>query len=357
MTSVMSAGSTTSPGAGSTHSRWLDILRPRRSVHVINPFWDARGGSELRAVSLYNELKESCSVRLWTEFRADPALARVYPIDRIAVPRLRFPMRGTFVFVGVYTHPGRWLYLTRPRRVIVIYNTPDPKLLSQLLKILARRLARPVEIVYASEAQKLSVAYPGVVQASPIDLELFTPGERGASTGKGGEFTVGRLSRDIPEKHHHLDSAFYQRLAETGVRVQIMGGTCLATQPSSEGWDHGRVELLPVGWMAPNRFLSGLDCFFYRTAEHWNEPFGRVVMEAMACGLPVVCSNRGGYVEVIEHGRNGFLFDTELEAFETIQRLRSDAPLRRAVGRAARETVESLYSPMRRHETVNYYLR
>jgi glycosyltransferase involved in cell wall biosynthesis len=356
MTSAMSAGNTGSEVV-SRHFSWLDILRPLRSVHVINPFWNARGGSELRAVSLYNELKGSCLVRLWTEYLPDPALAREYPIQRISRRRLRFPMLGTLVFVGVYAHPGRWIRLSRPRRMIVIYNTPDPELLTQLLDSLRPCLTRPVEVVYASEALKRSVTYPGVVQASPIDLHLFRPGERAGSTGGGSEFIVGRLSRDIPEKHHHLDGAFYQRLAETGVRVQIMGGTCLATEPRPEDGDHGRIELLPVGSIAPDHFLRGLDCFFYRTAEHWNEPFGRVVMEAMACGLPVVCANRGGYVEVIENGWNGFLFDTEVEAFETIQRLRSDASLRRAVGRAARETVESLYSPLRRHETVNYYLR
>jgi glycosyltransferase involved in cell wall biosynthesis len=356
MTSIMSAPNTTS-AAGSRRSRWLDLLRPFLPVHVINPFWDARGGSELRAVSLYNELKGSCSVRLWTEYRPHPTLAREYPIQRISTRRLHYPMLGTLVFVGVYAHPRRWIYRSHPRRMIVVYNTPDPDLLGQVLDILASRLVRPVEVVYASEALKLSVPYPGVVQPSPIDLELFTPAERGASTEQGGEFIVGRLSRDIPEKHHHLDGAFYRRLAATGIRVQIMGGTCLASEPSPESWNHGPIELLPVGSMAPHRFLRSLDCFFYRTAEHWNEPFGRVVMEAMACGLPVVCCNRGGYVEVIENGRNGFLFDTEVEAFETIQRLRSDAWLRRAVGRAARETVESLYSRLRRHETVNYYLR
>jgi glycosyltransferase involved in cell wall biosynthesis len=334
----------------------MDILRPVLPVHVINPFWDARGGSELRAVSLYNELKASRSVRLWTEYRPDPALAREYPIQRISERRLHFPLLGTLVFVGVYAQPRRWIHRSHPRRMIVIYNTPDPELLSQVLDSLAPRLARPVEVVYASEALKRSVPYPGIVQPSPIDLELFTPGEGSASKGGGDEFIVGRLSRDIPEKHHHLDGPFYRRLADTGIRVQIMGGTCLG-EFSPESRDHGRIELLPVGWLAPQRFLCGLDCFFYRTAEHWNEPFGRVVMEAMACGLPVVCANRGGYVEVIEDGRNGFLFDTEAEAFETIQRLRRDDSLRRVVGRAARETVESLYSPVRRRETVKYYLR
>jgi glycosyltransferase involved in cell wall biosynthesis len=80
-------------------------------------------------------------------------------------------------------------------------------------------------------------------------------------------------------------------------------------------------------------------------------------MEAMACGLPVVCRNRGGYVEVIENGRNGFLFETDSEAFAIIQRLRENRVLGRAIGAAARETIEGLYSPARRRDTVDYYLR
>jgi glycosyltransferase involved in cell wall biosynthesis len=342
------------------HSSWpaLAALRRFRSVHLINPLWNATGGSELRTVALFDELKESCSVRLWTEYSADPALKRTYPVRRIVLRRLSFPKTGTFVFVGVYRRPRRWIHLTRPRRVIVIYNTPDPDLLSDMLAILAPRVSRPVEIVYASEALKRSVGYPGVVQASPVDLEMFRPAEQSRARGDGADFVVGRLSRDVPEKHHHRDGAFYQQLAAAGVRVRVMGGTCLA-QVSSVGWDHDgrRIEILPVGAAEPNLFLRELDCFFYRTADHWTEPFGRVVMEAMACGLPVVCRNRGGYAEVIEHGRNGFLFESDAEAFEIIQRLRQDLALRKAVGRAARETVERLYSPLQRRETIDYYTR
>jgi glycosyltransferase involved in cell wall biosynthesis len=334
------------------------MLDPFRSVHLINPLWNATGGSELRTVTLYEELKRSCSVRLWTEYQPDPMLAQKYPIDRIAGRRLRFPKIGTFVFVGAYARPHRWIYLTRPRRVIIVYNTPDPERLRELLRILAPRLARPVEVVYASEAVRLSIGYPGVVQPSPIDLEVFIPSAAGCAGGKDADFIVGRLSRDIPEKHHALDGAFYRRLAGAGIRVRIMGGSCLSAG-LPHGWeaDGGRIEIVPVGALEPRRFLQGLDCFFYRTAEHWTEPFGRVVMEAMACGLPVVCCNRGGYVEVIENGRNGFLFETDSEAFEIIQRLRENRVLGRAIGAAARETIEGLYSPARRRDTVDYYLR
>lgn len=39
------------------------------------------------------------------------------------------------------------------------------------------------------------------------------------------------------------------------------------------------------------------------------EPFGRVVIEAMACGRPVIGSNDGGIPEIIEHGKTGYLVD------------------------------------------------
>lgn len=38
-----------------------------------------------------------------------------------------------------------------------------------------------------------------------------------------------------------------------------------------------------------------------------NEPFGRVIVEAMACGVPVVACNRGGPAEIMEQGGQGFL--------------------------------------------------
>ena len=47
----------------------------------------------------------------------------------------------------------------------------------------------------------------------------------------------------------------------------------------------------------------------------WDEPFGMAVIEALACGTPVVAMNRGAMPEIIEHGKNGFLANNE-EEFE-----------------------------------------
>jgi glycosyltransferase involved in cell wall biosynthesis len=46
----------------------------------------------------------------------------------------------------------------------------------------------------------------------------------------------------------------------------------------------------------------------------WPEPFGLVMIEAMACGTPVLAFNRGSAAEIIEPGITGFLVDTVEEA-------------------------------------------
>lgn len=53
----------------------------------------------------------------------------------------------------------------------------------------------------------------------------------------------------------------------------------------------------------------------------WDEPFGMAVIEALACGTPVVAMRKGAMPEIIEHGVNGFLADTEEEFAEYMQRV------------------------------------
>lgn len=53
----------------------------------------------------------------------------------------------------------------------------------------------------------------------------------------------------------------------------------------------------------------------------WEEPFGMAVIEALACGTPVVAMRRGAMPEIIEHGVNGFLADSEEEFAEYMQRV------------------------------------
>jgi glycosyltransferase involved in cell wall biosynthesis len=76
------------------------------------------------------------------------------------------------------------------------------------------------------------------------------------------------------------------------------------------------------------------------------EPFGRVVIEAMACGRPVVASRDGGIPEIIEHGRTGFL--AEVGDYAGFARLALDVLQDRArweaVSQAASDEVRRRFS-------------
>jgi len=76
------------------------------------------------------------------------------------------------------------------------------------------------------------------------------------------------------------------------------------------------------------------------------ELFGIVMLEAMACGVPVVATRFGGPAEVITHGENGFLVDpTDTEELaRAIEVLVCDPELRREMGHRARRIVEERYS-------------
>ena len=53
----------------------------------------------------------------------------------------------------------------------------------------------------------------------------------------------------------------------------------------------------------------------------WSEPFGLVMIEAMACGTPVVAYNRGSVAEIVDDGKTGFVVEDEISAVAAVGRL------------------------------------
>ena len=53
----------------------------------------------------------------------------------------------------------------------------------------------------------------------------------------------------------------------------------------------------------------------------WPEPFGLVMIEAMACGTPVIAFNRGSVPEIIDEGLTGFVVEDVISAAGVIKRL------------------------------------
>lgn len=322
------------------------MLSPRK-IAIVSTFSNACGGSEGRAVQLYRLLSPRAPVELWTEREPDPRLAQSWPIRRVDDSRGDHPRGADIVFVGAPRF-GRWVRRAAARRITLIYNSDTPRRLQRRLRKLRDVPKEDLRLVFASERLAASVPYPGTVQLSPIDLERFRPAPRGWP-----ELRVGRLSRDVRYKHGESDPALYARLARSGVRVRVQGGTCLAGELRGvEG-----VELLPACPRSPEAFLQGLDLFLYRTRSDWFEASARVIVEALACGLPVIAHRRGGYVDYVRSGENGYLFEDDDGALACVLRLREDAALLERMQAAARASAEALYSEDALAQIVDFYLR
>lgn len=74
----------------------------------------------------------------------------------------------------------------------------------------------------------------------------------------------------------------------------------------------------PVGGAARIRALGGARALLHLI--NFDEPFGLSVIEAMACGTPVIASRRGSMAEIVRPGVNGFLVDGPAEAVAAVAR-------------------------------------
>ena len=97
--------------------------------------------------------------------------------------------------------------------------------------------------------------------------------------------------------------------------------------------EHPLIEFMgEIGDDAKSEFLGNARALLFPI--RWPEPFGLVMIEAMACGTPVIAFRRGAVPEVIEDGLSGFIVDTEDEAIAAVSRLQQ---LERRAVRAAFE--------------------
>jgi glycosyltransferase involved in cell wall biosynthesis len=72
----------------------------------------------------------------------------------------------------------------------------------------------------------------------------------------------------------------------------------------------------PVGPDRRSAVLGGARALLHLV--NFDEPFGFSVVEAMACGTPVIATRRGSMAEIVRHGENGFLVDTQDDAVAAV---------------------------------------
>ncbi|GAB4474830.1 MAG: glycosyltransferase family 4 protein [Anaerolineae bacterium] len=186
--------------------------------------------------------------------------------------------------------------------------------------------------------------YSGPLEVIPqfgVDPEIFSPPPQPTAHER---FIIGYAGRLVPEKGIDtliravslLKGEWYLTLVGDGperARLSELAGLL------NIGGSVHFADPLPSTRMP--EFYRSLDVLVLpsRTRKNWKEQFGRVLIEAMACAVPVIGSQSGAIPEVI--GETGLTFP-EGDAYalaESLQRLLLDRPLREALGKAGRQRV------------------
>jgi glycosyltransferase involved in cell wall biosynthesis len=145
----------------------------------------------------------------------------------------------------------------------------------------------------------------------PADLHAFN------ESSKGGYLAF--LGRIAPEKGPEVAIRLAQR---AGIPLRIAAKVDSADQAYFESviqplLDHPLIEFVgEVGDAQKSEFLGNARALLFPI--RWPEPFGLVMIEAMACGTPVVAFDGGSVAEVVHHGVNGFIVHSEEEALGAI---------------------------------------
>jgi glycosyltransferase involved in cell wall biosynthesis len=107
-----------------------------------------------------------------------------------------------------------------------------------------------------------------------------------------------------------------RRLIMAGI-IQDHGYYAEHVAPALDGH---RIDYLgPIGGDVRTKTLGSARALLHLI--NFEEPFGLSVVEALACGTPVIASRRGSMPELIEHGVTGFLVDSVDEAVEAVGRI------------------------------------
>jgi glycosyltransferase involved in cell wall biosynthesis len=224
-----------------------------------------------------------------------------------------------------------------------------PRAAVTLIRHMSRHLATAVVANSHSTMATLAAPSRPVVIYSVLPEVLSDVPPRDRTTG--GPLTFGVVGRLAPWKGQDLFlRAFARAFPDGDERAVVVGGALFGEDAYAQGLAGlaqelgiaGRVELRghrPDVWDE----LSRLDALVHASVTP--EPFGQVILEGMAAGVPVIAARAGGPAEILRHDVTGVLYErADVDGLADAMRRMRDPHLRERLSTAAREGLGP-YSP------------
>jgi glycosyltransferase involved in cell wall biosynthesis len=206
-----------------------------------------------------------------------------------------------------------------------------------------------------------------------IDISRFDPGAVDRAEVRRqldldeGSLVISTIAQFVPWKAQddavRILAALKDRYPQ--LRLLVAGTatfTAASTRFDSAGFERGVHDLArELGVAEEARFLGQRDdvpeilaASDLLLVPSWREAFGRIVIEGMAMGLPVIATSAGGPAEIISDGADGFLLAPQSSErwAEKADELLGEPELRAEIGRAARKTVEASFTSERHAAAV-----
>lgn len=342
--------------------RWLDrlwdaplVLKALTGLSISN---DPKMLGELTVSMLRgedgNQNKELQKLLDWLAAQPRPDLVSLHNTMLI---RLAEPIRRALGCKVVCTMQGEDFFLDNlqePYRAqaleLIRSHTGAVDAFISVSEFYATHMARYLNI----PAEKIHVVPIG------INLKGYAPQERyavGASLQPG--FSIGYFARITPEKGLHVLCEAYRILREErglpASRLEAAGylgpeyrGYLRGVEQQMKKWGLGR-EFQYRGVLSREekiRYLQSLDVLSVPST--YDEPKGLYLLEAMACGVPVVQPARGAFPEIVERTGGGILVEPGAEALaKGIHTLWQNRVLAEELGRTGAAGVREHYSAPR----------
>jgi glycosyltransferase involved in cell wall biosynthesis len=205
-----------------------------------------------------------------------------------------------------------WALLRSGRNVMQSFQNPISQSDAESIPLTAKAV-----LVSVSDAQRAHIksgSWSTIYNAVPVAKMKF-------SIAPGNHLAF--LGRLHPNKGAHIAI----RIAQAANRPLVIAGN-LPDDDAGRAYFEGEIKphlgsairwIGEVGDEEKNEFLRRASALLFPI--QWDEPFGLVMIEALACGTPVIAMRRGAVPEIVEHGVTGFISDDAEDMVRAVTRI------------------------------------